>query len=295
MKEEEIKSYLRAGEIAKEVVEFSKKIVKEGENLLEICEKLEGKILELGGKPAFPVNLSINEIAAHDTARPNEDRVLKYGDVVKVDIGVHYNGYIADTAYTIEIGTSKYEKLISACEEALSEALKIVRPGIKISEIGKKIEEVSTKNGFTPVVNLGGHSIDRFNLHSGKSIPNYDNKSSKRLEEGEVIAIEPFLTIGAGRVVETKDSEIFSLIEEKPVRENLAREVLKYIVDEYKKLPFARRWIFKKFGNVDFILSSLVGMGILKNYPVLKEDSRKVIVQAEHTVIVLKEPLVTTR
>ncbi len=292
---EEVELYLKAGKIAKEVVKFSKRIVKEGSNFLDICEKLENKILELGGKPAFPVNLSVNEVAAHDTAKPNDERVLKRGDVVKVDIGVHVDGYIADTAYTIEIGSSNYTDLIRACEEALAEALEIVRPGITVSEIGRKIEEVAKEKGFTPVVNLGGHSIERFNLHSGKSIPNYDSKSSKRIEEGEVIAIEPFLTIGAGRVIETKESEIFSLIEERPVRESSSREILKFINQEFKKLPFARRWIFKRFGDVNFALSTLVDGGILKNYPVLKEDSRRVIVQAEHTVIVLKNPLVITK
>lgn len=293
--EEEIEYYIKAGSIAKKAIEFSKKIVKEGANLLDICEKIEEKILDLGGRPAFPVNISINEIAAHDTARPNEDRVIKNCDVVKVDVGVHVNGYIADTAYTIEVGSSRYKSLIEACEEALAKAIEIVKPGITVSEIGRKIEETAVNRGFTPIVNLGGHSIERFNLHSGKSIPNYDNKSSRRIEEGEVIAIEPFLTIGSGRVIETKDSEIYSLREEKPVRERKARDFVKFVLDEYKKLPFARRWVFKKFGDLNFILFDLVEMGILKNYPILKEDSRKVIVQAEHTVVVLKEPLVITR
>jgi len=293
--EEEIEYYIKAGSIAKKAIEFSKKIVKEGANLLDVCEKIEEKIIDLGGKPAFPVNISINEIAAHDTARPNEDRVIKNCDVVKVDVGVHVNGYIADTAYTIEVGSSRYKDLIEACEEALAKAIEVVKPGITVSEIGRKIEEIAVKRGFMPIVNLGGHSIERFNLHSGKSIPNYDNRSSRRIEEGEVIAIEPFLTIGSGRVIETKDSEIYSLREEKPVRERKARDLVKFVLDEYKKLPFARRWVFKKFGDLNFILFDLVEMGILKNYPVLKEDSRKVIVQAEHTVVVLKEPLVITR
>lgn len=292
---EELKYYQKAGAIARSVLDYSTQIIKSGMSILEFCEELEDRIRKLGGAPAFPVNVCINEIAAHDTAAPNDRRRIKPGDLVKVDVGVHVNGYIADAAISIEVEANKYERLRKACAKALEMAIKRTAPGVRVFEIGKTIEKCAKEDGFTPVVNLGGHSIERFNLHAGKSIPNYDNGSLEQIKEGEVIAIEPFLTIGEGRVIETKESEIFKFLSKRPVRNERAREVLNFIEQNYGNLPFAKRWLFKEFGNVDFILRQLVDSLAIRKYNVLKEDGRKVIVQFEHTILVFETPIVITR
>ncbi|MCW1301240.1 MAG: type II methionyl aminopeptidase [Candidatus Nanoarchaeia archaeon] len=292
---EELRYYQKAGAITRSVLNYSTEIIKSGMSILEFCEELEDRIRKLGGIPAFPVNVCINEIAAHDTAAPNDHRRIKPGDLVKVDVGVHVNGYIADAAISIEVEANKHEKLREVCAKALEMAIKKVAPGIRVFEIGRTIERCAKEEGFTPVVNLGGHSIERFNLHAGKSIPNYDNGSLEEVRKGDVIAIEPFLTIGEGRVIETKDSEIFKFVSKKPVRNESAREVLNFIEQNYGNLPFAKRWLFKEFGNVDFVLKQLVDNLAIRKYNVLKEDGRKVIVQFEHTIVVLDTPIVITR
>ena len=278
--------YIKSGEIAAKAREFGKKLCKENTLILEIAEKIEAKMLELGGKPAFPVDVSINHVAAHATPLENDKTKLKKGDLVKLDIGVHVNGAVTDTACTVEVSTNKCNNLIKASENALNEALKIVKPGVKVREIGKVIHDTIVKAGFSPIRNLSGHGLDKFEIHTKPTIPNYDNNDETKLEKDMIIAIEPFATTGIGEIIEGKPSNVYALIEKKPVRLNDARKILDFIEKEYKTLPFAARWLNKKFKNANFVLRVLEKEGIIKQYSQLPEKAKGNVSQAEHSLIV---------
>lgn len=284
----------KAGEIAQKAKIFAKEIVKPGVLLLDIANKIEDKIIELGGKPAFPVNCSINEIAAHATPTYNDE--TKATGLLKVDLGVHIEGYVADTALSFDLDNSEEnKKLISAAQEALDNILKTLNPETKLNEIGKEIEDTIKKKGFQPIINLSGHSIDLYDLHSGLTIPNYDNFQETEIGEG-LFAIEPFATSGVGRVKDGRPSGIYHLQKEGQVRDPFAREVLDFIKEEYQTLPFCSRWLVKKFGTRALIaIKRMQEAGLLHSYAQLIEESKHKVAQAEHTIILNgKEKIITT-
>ena len=296
--DEIIDKYLRAGKIASRIRKYAMKIVKPGVKIYDICENIEKKIIEEGGLPAFPCNISVNEIAAHYTAYINDPSTIPDKSLVKVDIGVHVDGYIADTAATLAFDP-KYDELNIAVETALERALEVIRPGIRISKIGEIIESTIKAYGYKPIKNLSGHSIERYNLHSGTSIPNVkDLFSLSRIEANKVYAIEPFGTTGVGYVVEGKGVYIYSLRREGKVKGNLARRIIENVKKKYNGLPFAERWLKNMVHSRDelvVVLKRLVKSKILNHYPVLVEASANPVSQFEHTVLVLgKEIVVTT-
>jgi len=295
METQELENYRKAGKISIEVKKYARQLIKPGLPLLEIANKIEDKIKELGGKPAFPVNLSINEIAAHST--PSSDDETKAEGLLKVDIGVHVEGSIADTAFSLDLTKDKkYKKLIEASELALSTALKITKKNISLSEIGSVIQKTTTKQGFSPIRNLSGHQLGPFSVHAGLIVPSYENNNPTRLGEG-VYAIEPFSTTGQGLVYDGGKSGIYRLEKEGGVRDSTARKIYQYILEEYQTLPFCERWIIKKFGTRSKIaLLFLQQAGILHHYSKLIEKSHQPVSQAEHTIIIKdNETEVTTR
>jgi len=288
---DEREALIKAGEIARQVKKEVVDMIKPGAKLYDIAEFVERRIVELGGKPAFPCNLSINEIAAHYTPYKGDDSVLKEGDYLKVDLGVHVDGYIADTAVTFRVGMEE-DDLMAASKEALENAISVIRAGVKISEIGKAIEETIRGYGFNPIVNLSGHKIDRYKLHAGISIPNiYRPNDSYVLKEGDVIAIEPFATTGAGQVIEVPPALIFMHIRDRPVRMAQARRLLMHIKREYNGLPFAYRWLqgFMPEGQLKLALAQLDRAGAIYSYQILREVRGGLVSQFEHTVIVEKD------
>lgn len=287
-----MEDWIKAGKIAGECLDYACSIAKPGIKLLEIAEKTEALIMEKGGKPAFPVNLSLNQIAAHYAPSSDDGTLFTEEDILKIDVGVHVNGCIGDTSRTV--GNNK--ELIQAAEDALNAAIPLCTPGRKLHEIGKAIEDAIAKRGFMSIRNLSGHGISEFKLHSGISIPNYDNGDKRTLTEGQIIAIEPFATSGSsGKVNEGKPSGIYRLMSAKPVRDINARKMVAYIAKEYNTLPFAGRWLEKEFQRAKYLIPFLVREGILHSYPQLYESSKGKVSQAEHTVIVKEKPIVTTR
>lgn len=284
---------LKAGEIAKQVKEFARLIVKPNMKLLEIAEKIEDKIIQLGAKPAFPTNLSINEIAAHYT--PSYSDETKASGLLKIDIGVQIDGEIADTAFSLDLEDSKEnKKLIEASEKALKNAIQKIKIGISLGEIGKIIQDSIESEGFSPIINLSGHEMKEYELHAGLMIPNIDNKMPEKIKKG-LYAIEPFATIGSGRVIEGKPSGIYLLEDDKNVRNMEARKILDFIIEEYKTLPFCSRWIVKKFGTKSlFALKQLEENGNIHQYHQLVEVSHKKVSQAENTVLIEDKITVTT-
>ncbi len=275
--------WIKAGKIAVEALEYGKKLIKVDASILDIVEKIESKIISLGANPAFPVNISMNYIAAHYTAYKDDKTKFQQGDLVKLDIGVHVNGAIGDNAVTIDLGNNK--ELVEASKEALGEAIKISKEGTEVREIGYVIQSKIKEFNLAPIINLSGHKLDRYKVHAGLTIPNYDNNDKTKLEKDMIIAIEPFATNGEGKVIEGKGSDIFKLIKKKPVRNDHARKVLNFI-EQYNGLPFAKRWINMPMKDLAFNI--LEREGIIYQYPQLIEISRGLVSQAEHTVMIGK-------
>jgi len=286
--------YIEAGKIAATALHYGAKHIKVGKTLLEATEKAEKKVLDLGGEFAFPPQISLNEIAAHYCADPDDETVFKKGDLAKIDVGVMIDGYIGDNALSVNLG--EHEKLVKASRDALNNALKILRPGITLGEIGQKIQETIIKSGFAPVKNLSGHGLDQYVYHDKPSIPNFNTKDKTKLQEGKVIAIEPFASSGSGIIYESSNANIFSFRKKKPVRNMMTRQILKEI-ESYKNMPFTTRWLTKKYPlpKVKFALRELMQKNIINHYPPLPDSNKGFISQAEHTIIIEDEPIITTK
>ena len=294
MDEKTIEKYIKAGKIAKTAIDTAKKITQPGTTYLEAAEAIESEIKKQGGSIAFPVNISINNIAAHDTAFPQDTREFREDDIIKIDIGVHIDGYIADTATTLSFNDKKSE-MIKASENALKNALKIVRPGTKIRDIGAVIEETITGYGYKPISNLSGHYLGQYMIHTGTSIPNIKTDTKVELKEGDAIAIEPFATDGAGAIKDGGRATIYRFVQNKPVRLPASRKIQSFAEKNYNTLPFALRWIKDPKGiMLSSAIKELVSRGALHEYPILKEIRDGTVTQAEHTVLVFDKPIVTT-
>ncbi len=278
----------KAGEIHKVVKAFAKSIIKKGVPLIDIANKVDDKIKELGATTAFPINLSINEIAAHYTPT-HDDKTLAHG-LLKVDIGICVNGAIADCAFSVDLDNSDVNKnLILASRLALESAMRTAKFGVPLKNIGRAIQKEITNLGFSPIKNLCGHQVDRFVVHAGQTVPNYDNGSEELMVESGY-AIEPFATTGQGVIFEGKPSNIYRFIKKKAVRDSLARDILKFIDVEYNGLPFASRWIVKKFGTRALLsLNFLERDGIIYHYPQLVEKTKSPVSQSENTLLILKD------
>ena len=288
---EKYEKHREAGEILAEVRDEAAEMVEVGVSHLEVAEWAEDRIRELGGQPAFPVNISIDEEAAHATPSIDDDSTFGE-DMVNLDIGVAVDGWLADTAVTVDL--SGNEDLKEASAEALDAALDIVEAGVQTGEIGAAVEEVIDGYGYNPVVNLTGHGLGHWEQHTTPNIPNRAVSQGVELEVGDVVAIEPFATDGGGKVGEGSDEEIFALEREASVRNRQARQALDQITEEFKTLPFATRWL--ETDRAEMALRRLKRNDIVHGYPVLKEEEGCLVSQKEHTIIVTEDGCeVTTR
>ncbi|MBI5147377.1 MAG: type II methionyl aminopeptidase [Thaumarchaeota archaeon] len=284
----QIDDYVKAGKIASEVREIARTKNWVGKTLYEICETVESEIRSRGGKCAFPVNTSLNELAAHYTAEPNDPKVLTDTDLIKIDLGVQINGYIADTAVSVSYD-SEFDMLVRTAEEALKNAMAMVKEGTKSSDIGRIIEKTVKQNGLIPIANLSGHSLEQYTIHAGKSIPNIWSIGSFSLSVKETYACEPFVTTskGLGFVREGKTRNIFGLVSRKKTKNEKANKLLDHIWENFNMLPFALRWITKETDEKDTrpLLEELIKNKVVRAYPVLIEANEQRVAQAEHTFI----------
>jgi methionyl aminopeptidase len=292
-----LKCYLKAGEISKKVKEYMKEIVKKDVLVVEIADKIEARIKELGGDMAFPTNISIDEIAAHYTPTARDE--TKASGLLKVDIGVEVGGFIADTAVSFDLTDDKrHSEMIKINELALESALKELKVGSPLKVIGNTISSIVEEKGkgkFKIIRNLTGHGLDKDNIHAGETVSNLKNENEMELEE-MAIAIEPFLTEGKGEIFEGKPSEIYVMQDKKTPRDRDARIMLDFILKNYKTKPFCKRWLERaNLAKPNYCLSLLVKEGIIYNFPILVEKERKPVSQAEHTVVFADKVYVTTK
>jgi len=287
---EDLGKFEKSGRILAEVREYVKKMPIQGKGVLQICNDVEAKIVDLGGRSAFPCNVGINDVAAHYTSPRGDKSVIPDGSIVKVDFGVELDGCITDTAISRSLNPA-YDSMILAAETALQEGLSAVAPGRKLSDIGGVIERAINRYGYRPIRNLTGHKIDRYNLHAGKSVPNVAGMEGGKFEVGEVYAIEPFATLkdAEGAVHEGKSAYIFRLVRAKGAKTTEAMELVEYIQSQFKSLPFATRWIYDWRKEVEAPFLELVKNRSIVGYPVLLEESGAVVSQAEHTILVTEE------
>lgn len=279
--------YIKSGSIAAKIKKNVVKLVSPGVTLLEVAEFVDSEIARAGAVPAFPVNISIDDIAAHYTPTSDDKSVFSEGQVVKVDLGVAVNNCPADTALTVTLDEDR--SLQDAAEAALEAALAKADRNATLQDIGAAIERAISSRGFNPVVNLTGHSMSEGTLHAGLSISNFAVSDTRTLGEG-VFAIEPFATTGEGRVKNSEPSSIFRLISTRPSRLPRLRKLQGQIKEQFGTFPFASRWLNDTLG-----LRMLVREGVLHNYPILKEVSGAKVSQAEETILINGDVIVTTK
>lgn len=282
-----LEKWKEAGKLAHDALHFGKKLIEEGKSMLDITEKIENYVYDNGGKLAFPTNLAINNVGAHWTPSTKTTEKFQKGDLVKLDVGVHIDGYIGDNALTVEVGTEKYGKLIDTSREALNAAIEVAGPGINVGMIGYAVQTTIENRGYKPIANLTGHGIKRYNLHSGISVPNVKENGGAVLKPGDIIAIEPFVTDGAGRVGGKRNSNIYHVRQVRNIRDEKAAEMIDEIQHRYKGLPFAERWLHDIQPNdAANSLTKLMRAGIISYYPVLDELGKGMVAQSEHTVLI---------
>ncbi|MDR2700469.1 MAG: type II methionyl aminopeptidase [Nitrososphaerota archaeon] len=286
---EELEKFRSSGKILCEAREEMRSYVKANMQVIDVCEKAETLIREKGGIPAFPCNVSINEVAAHYTSPPEDKSVIPEGSTVKVDIGVQIDGYVTDTAFTVSFN-SEGRSMTATAEHALKAVIESIHNDMSIGRIGGIIETAIKNQGFKPISNLSGHSVGRYLIHAGISIPNVATLATNKVHTGEVFAVEPFVTQpdAIARVDDSPQNTIFRLVRAKSVRTVYAKQMLKHIETHFKTLPFAERWLIGVVpqNQQDEAFKELLKQKIITSYPVFIEASKKPVAQAEHTLLI---------
>ncbi len=281
LSEDQLAKLRTAGKVSAAARELGLSMVKEGVKLYDVAQEVEGYIREHGCGLAFPCNISINEIAAHYTPSCNDSKVFELGDVVKVDCGAELDGYVGDTAGTVEVGTNAYRDLVEISKTARNAVAEFIGDGIPLSEIGRTVEMTINSAGFTPIMNLCGHQIEPYNLHAGLSVPNYNNGSDERIRAGMVVAVEPFATNGSGEVRNGRPGNIVRIARERKISDPKAAEFFEYVKGEFKTFPFCARSC--DFPDAERLVKTLVRHGVLSSYAELVEAEGGIVSQHEYT------------
>ncbi|MGC9071161.1 MAG: type II methionyl aminopeptidase [Acidilobus sp.] len=297
--DEELEKILTAGKIAAEARDHGASLVRPGASAREVCEEVESLIQRRGARPAFPCNFSVNDVAAHYTPGISDNVRVPERAIVKVDVGASVDGYLADTAISVVVGDGGLKDLSQSALEALQAAASVMAPNVRIFEVGRAIERAITSRGYRPIKNLTGHTMSRYMLHAGETIPNYADRATfyRRLRPPLLVAVEPFSTTGRGFVVDGSAAHIYSATGRKPKEaSDLARGVLEYILSNYSTLPFAIRWLYPQWkeGEIAKALDELTRMRALVRYPVLVEASGAPVAQFEHTFYITREGVIVT-
>lgn len=286
MDDHELACLRKAGSVSREARELGASMVKEGARLVDLANEVEAFIISKGAKPAFPVNIGINDVAAHFSPSTDDRAVFSKGDLVKVDVGAHVNGFVGDTAVTVEVGTKNWQPLIESSTKALRMAIEISGDGVQVSTVGATIEQAIKEQGYKPVANLTGHGMRRFSLHAGLTVPNINDGSAARMKTDMVIAIEPFATNGGGQVFNDRGGNIYRVLRERPLKDQRAAELFHSVNSNFGPLPFCERWCTALMADAPALLKNLVRHGLIATYPILREVRGGMVSQTEHTVII---------
>ena len=287
-----LEAFRKSGQIVAQLRREVPRLAKPGVAALTVCETLEQKIRDSGGRPAFPVNVGVNEVAAHYTSPPGDDMKIPENCLAKIDFGVQIDGYVTDTSVTVCFDPT-LQPLAQAADEALQNAIRAFKPGVKLSEIGRIVETTIQRFGLRPITNLTGHKIERYSIHAGKSVPNVGWMNGTKIEEGEVYAIEPFTTKAdaAGSVMNGSSAYIYRYVKPKGATSDDSKKLLEYIHSHFSTLPFASRWLSQAFEReaAKRALLDLIKHKCVSAYPVLVEQTGNPVAQSEHTVLVGKD------
>lgn len=262
--------------------------VKPGVSFLEVCDLVTKEVESRGGRLAFPTGIGVNQVTAHYAPQDGDESVFREEDVVKVDFGVHVDGYVTDTSVSVTFNP-RYNLLLEATQRALEAAIATARRETRTGEIGRVIHREAARFGFKTIENLTGHTLDRYVVHAGKSIPNLYMPGMQELKKGDIFAIEPFLTLGtaAGYVVDAPSQTIFSLVGRKRTGAPELDAFSEMIWNERKTLPFTPRWYTGRSEGqkVPELVNRLVAKRVLRAYPTLVEASGSPVAQFEHTMV----------
>ena len=277
--------FRRAGRIAKECREWASQAIQPGVTIRSVLEGVEERIRAAGAAPGFPAQSSRNHIAAHYCSSPTDRQTYEVGDCVKVDLGVHVDGYVADTANTVDLSEDKrWTPLIESSRAALAAAINAVGENVRVGEIGAAIERTIMAAGYQPVRNLTGHGLGRWKVHTPPQIPNYEERGGAKLSQGMVFAIEPFACTGRGAIKELGKAEVFMLVRPPRKAKGLDKDILREI-NSWRGLPIARRY-FNAFDAeaLEDTITKLARQGALMRYPPLVEEEGVMVAQTEHTM-----------
>jgi len=283
-----IEKYKAAGVIGRKALEVGRSLSEPGALMIDVAEGIENFIIGEGANLAFPVNLSVNNNAAHYSPCVGDKAKLQRGDVLKIDVGAEIDGYLSDNAITVEVGEAgQHSDLIDTTREALNAAIRKVRPMVHINEVGAEIGRVIIDNGFRPVRNLGGHGIDRYDLHSRLFIPNYDDGNGQQLGVNMAIAIEPFASTGIGMIHSGPGGNIYILDGTKIRKDEI-------LYKTFNTVPFSQRAVSKIIPDYQKYIDTMKKNRELSEFPVLREHKGVFISQAEHTLLILPDEVIVT-
>jgi methionyl aminopeptidase len=281
----EIDAFREAGRISAKARNWGAAAVKAGALARQVQEGIEEAIRDEGALPSFPAQTSINHVAAHYCSSPGDPTVFAVGDLVKVDVGAHVDGYPADTGVTVDLSPDgRWSDLIEAAVSALDAAISLLKGGTSTRSIGVAVERTIRKAGFRPIANLTGHGLTRWSLHAPPQIPNVGELGGEVLKTGMVFAIEPFSTTGAGFVVDEGKPQVFAQIGDLP-GPGACNGALLDAIRGWHGLPVARRYFLDLPKNpFERCLRDLVKRSALHAYPPLVEASGAPVAWKEHSI-----------
>jgi len=285
--EHALESFRRAGRIIAECREYARRQIAPGVTMRSVLEAVEDMIRDRGALPSFPAQSSRNEIAAHYCTSPHDPTRYEEGDCVKLDIGAHVDGYVVDTACSVDLsGDGRWGPLIASTSDALDAVIAAARPGIAVGRLGALVGDTIRRAGFQPVRNLAGHGVGRWKVHQPPSIPNIPTADSTELAEGMTIAVEPFASTGAGLVGEAGVPEVFMLVGEPRRRRGIDPRLMADI-ESWNGLPIASRYFADHAPEVIAeTFDKLIRQGAMVEYPPLVEIEPAMVAQTEHTLYI---------